>query len=251
MTAPESILTKIKLLLSLSKSPNQNEAANALEMVDKLIVKYNISPEELKSIEEKKPLYDENDKLFTTIGLVGWRQQLAVAIGKHFECKIIQEELIPFEGLHQFDYYVYGDSQDANNVRFVFNSFIGSIEKLMEKKCPGRGQIYLSSYGEGVVEAIKNNIYWDGIELPTEKVPSRSIPQEEKILNNGVSNLSKAKEEKEKPTEQSIDISSQSFIKDVMAYFAGLNDGKNLALSDILELEVENEKSKELTNGNV
>ena len=41
-------------------------------------------------------------------------------------------------------------------------------------------------------------------------------------------------------------MNSNSLIKDVMAYFKGLDDGKNLSLKDILELEVENEEAKRI-----
>lgn len=243
MAAPESILLKIKLLLKLAASSNPNEAENAKSMADKLVGKYGVTPEELKSLEDKEPLYGEEDKLFGTMGLVGWMQQLALAVGTHFECQIVQEELVPLEGVHMFNYYVYGEPEDAGNVRFVFHTFIKRIAQLIEKKCVGRGAIYLSSYGEGVVEAIKENIAWDGLVLPNIKKPIAPSTEDKKP---GDSELVKPKEEKEKPAEKSVDVNSQSMIKDVMAYFKGLDDGRNLSLKDVLELEADNEKCKEL-----
>jgi len=251
MPAPESILQKIKLLINLQHSPNPNESENAATMVAKLVAKYEITEEELKSLEEKKPLYGEDDKLYVTIGLVGWKQQLALAIASHFQCKIVQEELVPGEGFHQFSYFVYGDPQDSENVKFVFNILSKKVEELIKIKCFGRGPVYIASYGEGAVESIKNNIYWDGIELPAAKVPSRQPIEEEKTLNNGTSNLSKVKVEKEKPAEASVDVNSQSLIKDINAFYSGLDHGRNISLEDLLELEAENEKSKELSDGNV
>lgn len=247
MSDNEAVLQKIKLLLKLASSPNENEAANARAMADKLISKYNITEEELKSIEDKKPLYGEDDKLFVTIGICGWRQQLALAIGKHFLCQIVQEELVPAEGLHQYNYYVYGDPEDSDNVKFVYHTFSKKIDDLISKKCIGRGNIYVSSYCEGVVEAIKNNIYWEGIDIPDIKKPKRDVvPEEQKILSNGPGDIVKHKEEKEKPTEKSVDVNSQSMIKDVAAYFKGIADGKDFHLNEILELEAENEVPAEL-----
>ena len=247
MSDNEAVLQKIKLLLKLASSPNENEAANARTMADRLIAKYNITEEELKSIEDKKPLYGEDDKLFVTMGLCGWRQQLALGIGKHFMCQIVQEELVPVEGLHQFNYYVYGDPEDSVNVKFVYHSLVKRIDEIIATKCIGRGNIYVSSYCEGLVEAIKNNIYWGGIEIPDVKKPKREvIPEEEKVLNDGQSNIVKHKEEKEKPAEKSVDVNSQSMIKDVNAYFKGLMDGANFSLNEILELEAENEVPAEL-----
>lgn len=250
MSANEAVLQKIKLLLKLASSPNENEAENARAMADKLIAKYNITEEELKSIEDKKPLYGEEDKLFVTIGICGWRQQLALAIGKHFLCQIVQEELVPAEGLHQYNYYVYGDPEDSINVMFVYHAFTKRIDEIIATKCIGRGNIYVSSYCEGLVEAIKNNIYWDGIEIPDIKKPKREVVSEEqKVLNNGQSNIVKHKEEKEKPVEKSVDVNSQSLIKDVNAYYKGLMDGANFHLSEILELAAENDTIKNLIQG--
>ena len=246
MSTPENILAKVKLLLNLIHSPNPNEAENARGMADKLITKYNITADELASLEDKKPLYGEDDKLFMTFGIEGWRQQLALAIAKHFYCHIVQEELVPAEGIHQFNYYVYGEPEDQHYVKFVFQAFSKKVEELINKKCPGRGPIYVSSYSEGVVEAIKNNIYWEGINLPDIKMPARPMVEDQKVLNNGTSNLVKPKEEKEKPVEESVNVNSQSVIKDVAAYFKGLDDGKNFSLTDVLELEAENERLKEL-----
>lgn len=240
------ILAKIKLLQSLSTSSNINEADNAKAMINKLIIKYDLTEDDLKSLEEKKPLYGDDDKLFVTIGLVSWKQQLALAIGKHFFCKIVQEELVPIEGIHQFTYFVYGHPEDAETTKFVYNTFANKVENLIKIKCLGKGPVYISSYCEGVVESIKNNIKWDGIQIPNIKKPS-SI-KDDNVLNNGSSNLSKSsKEEKEKPTEASVYVNNQNLIKDINAYFRGLDHGKDITIDDdVLELKVNNEIIKEL-----
>lgn len=247
MSAPESILNKIKLLLKLTKSPNLNESDNARKMADKLISKYNITEEELKTLEDKQPLYGEDERVFTTMGVVGWRQQLILAIGTHFDCQIVQEEIVPVEGLHEFTYFAYGHPDDVNNVKFVYHVFSNKVDNLIDTRCIGRGAIYISSYSEGVAEAIKNNIIMDGIDLPLAKIPIRPI-ETGKTLNNGTSNLVKTKEEKERPADATVDVNAHSLIKDIGAYFRGIDDGKSISLNDILELEVENEKLKEFDN---
>lgn len=248
MSAPEAILSKIKLLINLTHSPNPHEAENAKAMVDTLVAKYNISAEDLKSLEEKKPLYGDDDKLFVTFGLVGWKQSLALTISKQFYCQIVQEELVPVEGLHQYTYYVYGDKEDSDNVKFVYQTFSDRIEELVKSKCFGRGAIYTSSYTEGLVEIITNTIAWEGIDIPNIKVPSREKPVEvpERTLNNGSSNLSVRKEEKEKPCKESVAPQGGSMIKDIQAYFKGLQDGKDFSFQDVLELAAEASKLKEI-----
>lgn len=248
MSTPEHILSKLKLLLNLKNSPNENEAANAAHMAENLINKYSISEEEIKSLEEKKPLYGDDDKLFVTFGIIGWKQSLALTIAKQFYCQIVQEELVPVEGLHQYTYYVYGDKEDADNVKFVYQTFSDRIEELIEKKCIGRGPVYISSYTEGLVEVINNTIMWEGIDIPNIKVPSREIPVDapERTLNNGSSNLSVNKEEKEKPCKETVAPQGKEIIKDVQAYFKGLQDGKDFSLTEVLELAAEASKLKEI-----
>jgi hypothetical protein len=246
MSAPEHILSKVKLLRNLSNSPNANEAASALAMANKLIEKYNITDEELKSIEDKPPKYGDNEFLFHTFQVQNWLQQLALACAKNFYCHIVQEELRPPSGTSEFKYYVYGEEEDVNSTKFVFHTILKKINNLVDIKCLGRGPIFVESYREGVVEAIKNNIANFGVEVPEIKRPSRPI-EPEKTLNVDSGNLAQvSKEKKEKPEQETVDIGGGTLIRDVMAYFKGLEDGNRLSLNDILELEAENEKLKEL-----
>jgi Protein of unknown function (DUF2786) len=238
MSAPETILLKIKLLLNLSQSSNPNEAENAKLMADKLVAKYGVTEAELAALINKKASYDDNERLFFTVGLVSWRQRLALSIAKYFFCSVVQEEVVPMEGFHQFNYFLFGESDDMENVRIAYAAFSKKVDELFKTKCIGRGEIYLASYGEGVVESIANNIYWDGIDIPGIKKPAQEA---EKLIAIDGANLSKVKEEKPPSVEQTVDVATQTFIKDVMAYFKGLEDGKNLSLRDILEIESKEE----------
>lgn len=246
MSANETILNKIKLLLNLANSPNPNEAESARAMAEKLISKYNITEEELKSIQDKPNPFTNDNKLFDTIGLSSWRQQLALAIGKHFYCQIVQEKCVPAQGIEQYNYYVFGDAEDIESVKFVYPAFTKKVDQLIDTKCIGRGPIYVTSYCEGVTEAIVNNIHWHGIDLPELKSPSRAIPEEE-VAPSEAGKMQVHKEETKAPAEESVNVESQrDLIKDIGAYFKGLDDGKNVSFKDILELEVENEEAKRL-----
>jgi hypothetical protein len=249
MSTPETILHKVKLLLNLANSPNENEAAAAQGMADKLIAKYNITEEELASLAEKQPLYGKDDLLYHTFTMVGWMQRLALACAKQFYCYVVQEQIHASLGGIEYNYYVYGDDEDTNSVKFIFNTFVKKIHNTIDFKCLGRGPIYIESYTEGLVEAIKGNLEMDGIEIPEVKRPARPIQQEEKILNNGQSNLTQFKQQKAPPEEKTVDVGEGNIIRDVMAYFKGLEDGRRLSLQDVLELEVENEEAERLTEG--
>jgi len=247
MSAPPAILNKIKLLRNLANSPNPNEAETARSMAEQLMSKYNVTDADLEALEDK-PLYGEDEKLFVTIGLSGWRQQLALAIATYFDCQIVVEELaIPNGDVSQFSYFVYGDPDQVKDVQFVYHAFSKKVDFLVEFRCMGRGPIYIDSYCEGVVESIKWNIQMEGIELPDVKRPARKV-QEGPAKSS--TQITKTTEEKAQPTENRMDVNKGSMIKDVMAYFKGLDDGKNISLQDVLELEVQNEEPQQIEQEN-
>lgn len=241
---PPAILNKIKLLRKLSQSPNPHEAESATRLSEGLIKKHNISPEELESIKDAKPLYGDDEKVYTSLGIVSWRQQLVVSVANHLNCKIIQEELVPMDGPHSFNYYAYGEPEDVKNVQFVFKTFADKVERLSDTECMGRGLIYISSYCSGVVDAIKQNISLFGIELPDLKKPVRKV--EVKDSSTTPEDAIKTVE-KPKPADRHVDVNTDNIIKDIAAYFNGIRDGKELFLEDILEMASKNEGAEKIT----
>jgi len=249
MTTPAHILTKVRFLLNLGNSPNSNEASSAIGAANKLIAKYNISQEELDSTKNETRVYSAESLLFKTFKIVGWMQHLALACSKQFYCYIVIESTTAATGLQEYNYYVYGEAEDMEYVKFAFNAILKKINNLLDTQCIGRGPVYQDSYCEGCVESVKGQIASFGIEIPERKQATRSTkPQEENILNNGTSNLSIHKSEKEKPEKETVDVSHHSLIKDVGAYFKGLQDGASISIQDIMELAAENEEADQLTD---
>lgn len=247
MATPPGILNKVKLLLKLATSSNPHEADNARKLAEGLIEKHSITEEELESIKDKKPLYGDDELMFSTVGIVSWRQQLALVIAKHFMCQVVQEEMVPTDGEHFFNYFAYGDPEDVKNVKFAFKAFANKVEYLVDTQCLGRGPIYVESYCEGVVDAIKQNILMYGIDIPDKMKKPRQPKPEQNITITGNA-IDKPQQEKPKPAERRVDVNSGSMVKDIMAYFKGVEDSKDLFLDDILELAAEVEEPKELSD---
>jgi Protein of unknown function (DUF2786) len=248
MPAPPAILAKVKKLLALATSSNPNEAANAQELADKLIAKYNITEADLSSLDPKE-YYGENEKLFVTFGAIVWKQQLAVAVAKYFDCQIVQEEHRPAGAAEdvtgEFHHFVYGDDDQVKDTQFVYHAFEKKINNLVDTRCIGRGPIYKDSYCEGVVDSVKWNIEMYGIEIPEIKKP---LKKEEKSMSIPTTGMIKSSD-KEEPVENRRKNIDGTFIKDIMAYFKGIDDGKHLSLQDILELEVQNQESPRIAEG--
>lgn len=242
MSAPPGILAKIKKLLSLATSSNPNEAANAQALADGLMAKHNITEADLASLDPKE-YYGENEKLFFSVGLSNWRQQLAVGVASYFDCQIVQEQLGAAEGEATYTYFVYGDDDQVKDVQFVYHAFAKKVNNLVDTRCLGRGPVYIESYCDGVVDSIKMNIQLYGIEVPEIKRP---LKQEEKAAPPTSNTIVKSGDNKENPTDNKININKGLIIKDIMAYFKGIDDGKNLSLADILEIEAETANAKEI-----
>lgn len=238
----DEALLKIKKLFQLTQSSNDNEAASAKKFAEKLIEKYQITEEDLNSIKDKGPLYGENEKLFHSSLVIPWKNQLAFGIANHFGCYIVQEELVPADGNHEYDYYVYGDNEDIESVKFAFNAFEKQIDYLVVTNCGGRGPVYVSSYCEGIVQSIRSNIEIDGIEVPKVNNKLSKLSKPDKIvITSGVSvGLTAVPKDKEKPVEKSVPVTGSNAIRDIMAFLKGLQDGRDLSLQDLLELEFQN-----------
>ena len=232
MSVPESILQKIKLLQSLGTSPNANEAQAALAMVARLVAKYNVTQDDLNSIADKAPAYGEEEKLFKTIGVVSWMSQLAWVIGNKYDCSIVQETIKPVGGgPEQNNYYAYGDAEDVEDVKFVWRAFSKKVEELVLTNCINRGPIFIHSYTEGVTQSIRFNLETQDIDIP--KVNLTKIKED--VKPNTI--VSTAPVEKEKPTTETYNVNANALIKDIMAFFKGLEDGKGIKLQSVLDLE--------------
>lgn len=241
--ATPSIINKVKLLLKLATSPNENEATAAREMAERLIAKYNISQGQLDAADEPPPLYGENERIYSTEGLVSWKQQLVLAVANYFECQVVVEELGGTEP-HKFSYFAYGDDDQVKDTQFAYRAFEKKVEELVLSRCLGRGPIYLDSYCEGVVESIRWNIDMDGIEIPNINRKARKV---EEAAPPTSSSLARVEGDKPTPTKNRTQVQGK-LIKDIMAYFKGVDDGKHISLQDVLEIEAQSESVGELPN---
>src|SRR5690606_8281577 len=116
---------------------NEHEATNAREMADRLIEKYKITEEDLKTIEEKPPVYTDDTKLYSTVDIESWRSQLALGVCRKYDCYCVQEEAVPVEGLSQFSYFVVGEPEDVSNAMFVYKTLEKQVEELVLIYCAG------------------------------------------------------------------------------------------------------------------
>lgn len=231
MTDKAPIIAKVKLLLKLAQSPNENEAANAKAMAEKLIEKHGLSEAEY-DIKDAPPIYTDDDLLFAEESEVDWKQIIAQACATKFDCFIIKEQQISSSGDQRFEYFIYGDPDDVAIARSLFSFVSNEIEALISKNCYGRGDLYIASYGEGAANSVRVNIEMedykvDGLVKP--KVIIEAAENKEAIVS--ADKAPKAPP----PIKERSNVSNAEKPIDIIAYWRGEGDGRHIHLSEMDE----------------
>lgn len=227
---PDPILHKIKMLLNLASSGG-HEGDTAKLLADKLIAKHSVSDEELASLADKPSPFIEENKLYNNTTPQPWKNAIALGLANKYYCYILQEETVPEEGDKDFAYYIYGDTSDTETVKFLFKLVVDVVnKKLEEKKISGKGPIYIDSYVEGLVIAIKENIEYDDLDFHIKG----TVLKEDKPKENAIVLEDKKEYPKDKPTANTT-VNGKSMIKDINAYFKGLDEGSRIYVSDLIQ----------------
>lgn len=224
----EAHLHKIKLLFNLAAKAPEHEAANAKALAQKLIDKHGVTEDQLNELlNDGKPLYGEDQRLFSTSTVVPWKSLLAYLVSFKFNCYVVQEEQVPTEGTSVFVYYLYGDDNDVAVVQAFFPRLMKEVEDIMNIACYGRGESFIESYREGLINGLRENLAYFDMDFSFLKNKTT-----DKQLNTSSANLAKTDAElpKEKPAKESVDVSSKTIVKDIAAFFRGDNDGRNVDL---------------------
>lgn len=118
----DELLSKIRKLLSLSKSANEHEAALAAEKAKKLLDEHNIKEFELtKTIESiiEKEAYAFGKKTVT------WIRIIASGLSKYLDCKTV---------LIGNKLKVIGSKTDIEVFEYLFSYLINTVERLTQKE---------------------------------------------------------------------------------------------------------------------
>jgi len=120
----QDIVEKIKKLLLLSESSNENEAALAAAKAAELMLKYSISQSSLHIEEDKEDveffIFEDNDKK----NKVQWKGGLAYSIAEFFNCFVYWSNQ---------DLYFIGRESDKNAVLYLYKAISNQIEELAYK----------------------------------------------------------------------------------------------------------------------
>lgn len=224
----EAHLTKIKLLLALTESPEPNEAAAAQARVDELVKKYSVSKEQLDALKNKKEL-DLNDQLlFKVDQRLEWKAHLAFIIASKFDCSVMECCMNADSSYH---YFLFGSEETVPVVKSIYEEFELKVQGLITKFCYGLDQDYNESYGEGVVAGLSSMLEYMKFKVPGKKELNMN-PEHE---GPGLIKSTKIQNPDEKPTENKKQVNKKGDVKNIHAYYRGVKDSDLLQDSNLLE----------------
>lgn len=145
----DELLSKVRKLLSLSKSANEHEAALAAEKAKKLLDEHNI-----KEFELTKTIESIIEKEAYTFGknTIAWITIVASGLSKYLDCKIIMvgKKL-----------KVIGSKTDIEVFEYLFSYLINTIERLTQKEtipCMTNARSYKDSFRKGMAMGINRKL---------------------------------------------------------------------------------------------
>ena len=112
----DKIVDKIINLMKRAKGHDDSESQSSIALAQRLMLKHNISIEEVKQHSEKSELRQNHFKMKRALW---WQKMLAANIADHFRCKVMLGE----DGL-----YFIGMNDDADICRAVYEGAVSHIK---------------------------------------------------------------------------------------------------------------------------
>lgn len=208
----EKIVEKIKKLLALSKSPNENEAMAATLKAQALMAKYEIDLSQVETNEDRKiveRIYCDNGKH----EMKKWKYGLATIVANNFMCKMF---------LYGTNVVFYGYEEDAEIALNTFRYLYEAGNRLALK--------YYNNYRKnGMPTKGVMNTYLSGF-----KAGIKSILEKQSTALMVVT-PQKVKDSFEEITKDAkIHTTKVNIASDTAAYSHGVKDGKNLVSHKML-----------------
>lgn len=221
-----SVIEKVQKLLALSKSSNANEAAAAAAAANRLIDQYRLSEADFATNEsEIDPLIEDDGFIYETGRIVPWKSSLVIALAKHYGCALFNATHHP-NGRQVSRYKLIGRTSDIQITKYMFNWLMMECQRLSEKEARGKGRVFASSYCQGFVAGVRQQLIKSREEAKQQASQSAIIKidareQEARDLMNKLHNLRTNR--------------SQSAAQiNPYAFDAGMNRGKSIHLGQAM-----------------
>ena len=153
-----SVIAKVQKLLALANSSNINEAAAAAAAANKLIDQYRLSEADFATTEsELDPLIEDDGFIYETGRITPWKSSLVVLLAKHYGCAVFNSAHYP-NGRQVSRYKLVGRTSDIHIAKYMFNWLVLECQRLSENEARGKGRVFASSYCQGFVAGIRQQL---------------------------------------------------------------------------------------------
>jgi len=222
MKTVEKVLDRVKKLLALSQSDNENEAALAAAQAHKLLLEHNLSIADMgEGVEDTKE--DIEQELVHEGGRVPrWRTYLVTGVAKAFGCSSLVVTGRRYTGLK-----IVGVAGDIAVAKVTLDYLELVIDRLAEENAYGMGRGYVNSYRIGLAARICERLQQKTAATEREVVAKASEAGTAMVLRRKtdlVDFMSKYTK-KYNPGKNKIDYSG---------YGAGIRDAENVGLNQQL-----------------
>jgi len=218
----DKVISKVQKLLALSKSDNAGEAAAAMNAANKLIDQYRLSSADLETSEESlDPMMEDTEAIYETGRIIPWRSSLVGVLARHYGCALFNQVTYP-KGRKVSHFKLVGRKSDIAIVRYFVAYLTAECQRLSEKEAHGKGKVFASSYCQGFVAGIREQLAASRKEAKKEATGNAivAINRREEDARNFMNSLYRLKSAKATSQGQT----------DFRAFNQGLTQGRNMHL---------------------
>lgn len=212
------IKDKIKKLLALAQSPNENEAKAALLKAKELMAKHKMSDADFETEDHKLVHLTCDDVKWTTDSGDIWLTDLCKILADNYCCVASWSHM---KGHRTYSLIITGMNDDAELCKEVVKYAVGFVNgaiKIMERRSRSDRRVVANSYAKGFIEGLQAAFEEQKQEHPEWGLvvvkPQEVIDHENSLGNRNV---------KTKKVEF-----------DPLAYLRGQNDGMNFDIQKVL-----------------
>jgi hypothetical protein len=162
MDTTETIKERIRKLLAMAASANENEAALAMGFAQELLIKYRLTEAELHDsiIINNEPIIKDEEPLFMAGRIPGWKSQLATMLATFNNCRLVKYGYSPSADQKRgTKLIIFGRQTDIDNVRFLLGYAVVTLTNLSVFAIIGGGHSYAQSWFLGAVAGISEKLY--------------------------------------------------------------------------------------------
>ena len=215
----ERVADKIKKLLALGTSSNENEAMASLEKARKLAFEYNLSMDEITL--EKSSI--EESPYFSGKKWNGWKVKLLQAVAVSNLGKLIIHTQMYGTKVSKKDFTLVGKPHNITMIKTMADYLFDTIKRMANDQ-GFKNRLYTESYMVGVAHTICNRLFEMKKQDVQEAGINALVVREDGEINDYL-NQFKMKTHPIKSAE----------IKSQGAYLQGVIDGKNVGLAQQLQ----------------